>query len=462
MLKKLPDSVLIILGILVLFIILTWVVPPGEFQRTQLGSRTVVVPGTFTQVEANPQGIGSFFLAPIKGFIAAAEIIAFVFLVGGAFSLVTGTGAVDAGLYRVLQFSKQHPSYKKWIVPVIIILFSLGGSTFGMAEETLVFVLVTLPLALALGYDSLTGVGISFVAAGAGFAGAFINPFTIGVAQGIAELPPGSGMGYRIIVWVLFTAVTIWFIMRHANRVEKDPTRSPMYELDQNWDASHYEDKKEDLVFNLPRKLVLWALLLSLVVLIYGVNKWGWYIEEIAGLFVALGFVSAILGKLKGNDAVKKFMNGAKDMMTAAMIIGLARGLLVVAEEGRIIDTILNGIAQGAEGVPRYMTVEIMFLLQSCLNFFVPSGSGQAALTMPILTPLSDIMEISRQSTVLAYQFGDGISNLIIPTSGVTMGILAIAKIPYQVWLKWVLPLVIIMAVMAMLLLLPPMILFEW
>lgn len=461
MARKMPDSVLIILGILIVFIALTWVVPPGQFERAKLGNRTVVVPGTYEQVEANPQGPGAFFLAPIKGFMAAAEIIAFVFLVGGAFSIVTGTGAVDAGLYRILQFSKRHPAYKKWIIPLIIGLFSLGGSTFGMSEETLVFVLVTLPLALALGYDSITGVAICFVGAGAGFAGAFINPFTIGVAQGIAELPPGSGMGYRLIVWVLMTLLVIWYIMRYAARIEKDPARSPMHEIDKERDASHYEDAS-NLEFNTARKLVLLGLLASLGVLIFGVMKWEWYIEEISALFLGLGFLAAMLSKLKGNDAVKLFMNGAKDMMTAALVVGLSRGLLVVAEEGRIIDTLLHSVAEATQDVPRFMTVEIMFLLQSCLNFFVPSGSGQAALTMPILTPLSDILEVSRQTTVLAFQFGDGLSNMVIPTSGVTMGILAIAKIPYNVWLKWMFPLFLLMTLLAMLLLLPPMLLFEW
>lgn len=459
--QRIPDSVLIILGILIVFIALTWILPTGQFDRVEFEGRQVVVPGTYKAIEANPQGPGAFFLAPIKGFVAAAQIIAFVFLVGGAFSLVTGTGAIDAGLYRVLTFSHRHPKYKNWIIPLIITLFSLGGATFGMAEETLVFVLVTLPLALALGYDSITGVAICFVAAGAGFAGAFINPFTIGVAQGIAQLPPGSGMGYRLIVWVLMTLLTIWYIMRYARRIEKVPESSPMYEIDKERDGSHYDDT-EKLAFNLPRKLVLWGLLASLGLLIYGVSAWDWYINEIAALFVGLGFLAAVLGRIKANEAVRIFMSGAKDMMTAAMIIGLARGLLVVAEEGRIIDTLLNSMAQGAQGFPRFVTVEIMFALQSCLNFFVPSGSGQAALTMPILTPLSDILGISRQTTVLAFQFGDGLSNLIIPTSGVMMGILAIAKIPYNVWLKWVMPLFLWMCLLAILLLLPPMFLFEW
>lgn len=461
MARKIPDSVLIILGILIVFIALTWVVPPGQYQRTEIGDRTVVVPGTYERVEANPQGPGAFFLAPIKGFVAAAEIIAFIFLVGGAFSVVTGTGAVDAGLYRILQYSRQHPHHKQWVIPLVIILFSLGGSTFGMSEETLVFVLVTLPLALALGYDSITGVAICFVGAGVGFAGAFINPFTIGVAQGIAQLPPGSGMGYRLIVWLLMTLLAIWYIMRYANRVDKNPTASPMYEFDKERDLTHFDDVSKT-EFTRSKALVLAALLLCLGVLVFGVMRWGWYIEEIAALFLGLGFLAAILSRFQPNDAVKLFMNGAKDMMTAALVVGLSRGLLVVAEEGRIIDTLLHSVAEATQDVPRFMTVEIMFLLQSCLNFFVPSGSGQAALTMPILTPLSDILEVSRQTTVLAFQFGDGLSNMVIPTSGVTMGILAIAKIPYNVWLKWMFPLFLLLTLLAMLLLLPPMLLFEW
>jgi uncharacterized ion transporter superfamily protein YfcC len=459
--KKFPDSVIIILGILILFIAATWVVPAGEFERTEKNGRTILVPNTYQQVEPSPQGPETFFIAPIKGFISAAQIIAFVFLVGGAFSIVTGSGAINAGLQRILRVGQERPATKRIILPVIITLFSLGGATFGMAEETLVFVLITIPLAVALGYDSLTGIAISFVGAGVGFAGAFINPFTIGVAQGIAELPPTSGMGYRFIVWIITTAIGIIYIMRYANKIEKDPTKSPMYEIDQARDMSHF-DTSEHLELTGRRKAILYALLAALVLLVIGVSSWGWYINEISGLFVGLGIVSAIIGRMSGDKAIQLFMEGAKDMMTAALIIGLAKGLIVVAEDGKIIDTILQSIADGTEGLPGFLTVQIMFIFQSLLNFFVPSGSGQAALTMPIMAPLSDLLGISRQVAVLAYQFGDGLSNLIIPTSGVTMGILAIGKVPYNVWLKWMLPLFIILSVLAMLLVLPPMFLFEW
>jgi uncharacterized ion transporter superfamily protein YfcC len=459
--KKFPDTILIILGILILFIIMTWLVPAGEFQRTTMNGRTVIDPGTYQRVEQVGQGPGTFFTAPIKGFVSAAQIIGFVFLVGGAFKILTQTGAVDAGLRRVISISEHHPAYKRWILPIIVTLFSLGGATFGMSEETLVFVLITIPLALALGYDSLVGVAIAFVGAGAGFAGAFINPFTIGVAQGIAELAPGSGIEYRLVVWAIMTLLAVIYIMRYASKVEKDPTRSLVYEVDKQRDIGHMESG-EPIPFTLSRQLVLWSLLATLVILILGVSYWHWYINEIAGLFIGLGILCALLSRMKADDAIKAFIDGANEMMTAALIIGLAKGLIVVAEDGKIIDTILNGIAQSTEGLPRGVTVEIMFILQSCLNFFVPSGSGQAALTMPIMAPLSDLLGITRQTAVLAFQFGDGLSNLIIPTSGILMGILAIAKIPYNVWLKWMIPLFLILSLAAMLLLLAPLYLFTW
>jgi uncharacterized ion transporter superfamily protein YfcC len=459
--NKFPDTLVIILAIMVVFIILTWIVPAGEFERTVLNGRQVVVPGSYQRVEAAPQGIGAFFQAPIKGFMGAAQIIGFVFLVGGAFSIVTRTGAIDAALQSVLRLSERRPAYRNWIVPLIITLFSLAGATFGMSEEVLVFVLITIPLGLALGYDSITGVAISFVGAGAGFAGAFINPFTIGVAQGIAELPPASGMGYRLIVWCVTTAIAILYIMRYANKVAKDKSRSLVWELDQARDLSQLGGQA-GLEFTAARRAVLFALVAALGLLVIGVGMWDWYINEIAALFIGLGVAAALVSHLSLDEAIEAFKEGARDMMTAALVIGLARGLLVITEEGRIIDTLLNAVASASEGLPRAVTVEIMFVFQSCLNFFMPSGSGQAALTMPIMAPLSDLLGISRQTAVLAFQFGDGLSNMIIPTSGVTMGVLAIAKIPYNLWLRWMTPLFLILCLACALMLLPPLFWFEW
>ena len=266
-LKKFPDTLLILLGILVVFIILTWLMPAGEFDRTEMNGRMVVVPGSYTSVAPAPQGIGAFFMAPIRGFVGAAQIIAFVFLVGGAFAILNRTGAVDAGLQQVVRSSQRRPGLRKWVIPVVMVLFSLCGATFGMSEEVLVFVLITIPLSIALGYDTIVGVAISFVGAGAGFAGAFLNPFTIGIAQGIAELAPFSGMGYRLVAWVVMTLIAILFVMRYARKIAKDPSKSPVNSRGQT--ERFPEGKIKNIPFTAARKFILLLLLAALIVLIF-------------------------------------------------------------------------------------------------------------------------------------------------------------------------------------------------
>jgi uncharacterized ion transporter superfamily protein YfcC len=445
---KFPDTLIILSGILVVFMMLTWFVPAGEYERILQNGRSVIVPGTYQAVKANPQGLGALLMAPIKGFIGAAQIIAFVFLIGGAFGMINGTGALDAGIRSILEISKKRPSFKKWVIPSLMVLFSLAGATFGMSEEVLVFVMISIPLGMALGYDSIVGVAIPFVGAGAGFAGAFLNPFTIGVAQGIAELAPFSGMGFRLIAWVVMTALAILFVIRYARKLDKDPQASPVYEIDKKREIGHITESP--IAFTLAHRMVLLLFLASLVILVLGVTYWHWYINEITGLFLALGIASAAFGRIGTPKALKAFTDGARDMIVPALVIALANGLIVVVQDGRIIDTILHGLASLVDDLPRTVSVEFMFIFQSLLNFFIPSGSGQAALTMPLMAPLSDILEIDRQIAVLAYQFGDGLSNMIIPTSGVTMGILAIARIPYNLWLKWMLPLFFIFSIAAM------------
>jgi uncharacterized ion transporter superfamily protein YfcC len=402
-----------------------------------------------------------FLMAPIKGLVAAAEIIGFVLIVGGAFSMVNRTGAIDAGLKNIILFSRKRPSYRKLTLVMLVTLFSLAGCTFGMSEEVLVFVLITLPLAFSLGYDSILGVAIPFVGAGVGFAGAVLNPFTVGIAQGIAELPPFSGWEYRLLVWLAMTSAAIIFLLIYAKRLDKDPSVSPVYQLDQERDLDKMK-VEESVTFDSPRKFILVAFALALILLVYGVNAWEWYILEISGLFLGLGLVAAVIARLPVNEAARSFTDGARDMVYAGLVIALSRGILIIASEGNIIDTILFQLSALVEDFPAVVSVEIMFLVQSLLNFFLPSGSGQAALTMPIMAPLSDLLGITRQTAVLAFQFGDGLSNLIIPTSGVTMGILGIAKIPYQVWLRWIWPLMLILFLLAMLLLMIPAAFFYW
>ncbi len=446
--KKAPDAMAIVSAIILIFIGLTWLIPAGEYIRIidPNTGRTIINPDTFKYVDNNPQSILSFFTAPLKGFIKSAEIIGFVFFVGGSFAVFNRTKAMDASLQSLLKFASDNRQYKSMILLLLIFLFSLAGSTFGMSEEVLVFILITIPLAKSMNYDSIVGAAIPFVGAGAGFAGAFINPFTIQIAQGIAEVPLASGMSYRILIWFIYTAITGFFIIRYASMIEQNPKLSLVYHIKSNGS----EKLNENVDYNFRRKALVYMFILTLALLIIGVKNWDWYISEIAGLFVAFGVVSALIYQLSINEAFEAFKDGASQMLPAALIIALSRSILVVAEDGHIIDTILHSIANLADGMPTYLSVQVMFFVQGFINFFIPSGSGQAALTMPIMAPLSDVLGITRQTAVLAYQFGDGLFNLIIPTSGITMGVLSIANIPYNIWIKWIWKLVVTLSITSM------------
>ena len=459
--KKMPHTLIIVSFILILFIILTWVITAGEFDRNAFDGRQVVVPGTYHHVDPKPQGFMELFTAPIKGMISASQIIALVLLIGGAFGIVSKTGAINAGLAGVLEATRKNPAIKRFIIPIIMFLFSLGGASFGMAEEVMVFIMITIPLAIAMGYDSLTGVAMPFIGAASGFAGAFSNPFTIGIAQGISEIPIFSGWEYRIVVWLVLMTAAIVFVMLYARRIEKNPERSLVYEIDRKRDLAAYHSA-EDLVLTLKRKLVLVIFAVSIIMLIVGVNVWDWYINEIAGLFVAMGLLAALVYRLNPNTAVGAFLDGARDMMTAAFVIGLTRGMLIIATDGKIIDTILAGIAGTMGQFPKVVSVQMMFVFQGFMNFFVPSGSGQAALTMPLMAPLADLIGITRQTAVLAFQLGDGLFTNIFPTSGVTMGVLAIANVPYDKWVRFMLPLSVIFLILGCLLLVAPVLLFAY
>ncbi len=458
MLKKSPDALVIISVVLLLFIGLTWIIPAGEYAREIVDDKTIVVAGTYQTVESNPQGIGNLLTAPIKGIVGAAHIIAFVLLAGGAFSILSATGALDAGLGSVLRYARSNPGMRHLIIPLLMVFFSLAGCTFGMSEENLVFILITIPLARSMGYDNIVGIAIPFIGAGAGFAGAVINPFTVGIAQGISELPVGSGAGYRWIVWAIFTIIAIGFVMAYVFKLERNPEFGYKIETD----LESEPQAMKDVPFNGARKLVLILFAIAIGLLMYGSNFWGWYIDEISALFLALGLIAALITRMKVSETVSAFTIGAKDMLVAALIIGLSRGVLVVAEDGKIIDTVLYAMSNAVGDFPNYISVQIMFVVQGFINIFIPSGSGQAAITMPIMTPLADLLSIDRQTAVLAFQFGDGLLNLVIPTSGVTMGVLAIGKIPYNVWMKWVWKLMVIFILASMVLLALPEFMSVW
>lgn len=458
----LPHTLVLIYAMVVLTVVATWVVPGGEYQRVEKGGRRIPVAGTFTFSEAKPQGLGTLFISPVKGFIEASSIIVFVFVVGGAFAVIQKTGAITAFIRNLsLKFGRSH-TLRVLFIPVTMVVFSLGGAVFGMCEETMPFILIFVPLALSLGYDTIVGVALPFVGAAAGFAGAFFNPFTVGVAQGIAGLPLYSGTGYRIIVWAVGTAIGIVVVSWYAARVSKDPRRSATYEEDlhRRKKLGLTEAIQDPVELTKHHQRVLGLFLFGMILLVFGILKYKWYIQEIAGLFLALAIFSGLVGRLTSEEIARSFGEGAKEMVNAVLIIGCARAILVVATEGKILDTTLFYMARAIAGFPPILSAQLMFVVQCVINFFVHSGTAQAALTMPIMAPLGDLVGITRQTTVFAFQLAEYI-NPVLPTSGVTMGVLGLAQLRWEKWAKWIIPLLLAWVLLGFLSLIPP-VLTRW
>lgn len=454
---KVPNTYILIFSLLVLIAAMTWIIPGGKYERTTLNGREVVVQNSFHFVDSNPQGIIELFISPLKGFVEAALIIGFVLIVGGAFNVLAKTDAINSLIIKLAKAHKNSALLRKMFIPVLFFLFSIGGATFGMNEEIIPFVLIIVPICLALGYDSIVGVAIPLVGAHIGFASAFLNPFNVGIAQGIAEVPLFSGIGYRMFCWLISTIVALAFLLLYVNKIKRQPDKSLTFEEDQERRRTEHFDTiyNNDKPFETKHKIVLITFALSLIMLVVGVVELNWFIEEIAAMFFVMGLLVGIIGRLKSDEIVKGFIEGAKDLVGTAFIIALARATLVISRDGQIIDTILYGLAPFIESSSPIFASQKMFVVQAIINFFVHSGSGQAALTMPIMAPLSDLAGVTRQTAILAFQFGE-YTNIIIPTSAVTMGALAMARISWEKWAKWALPLMILLFILGFILLIPP------
>jgi uncharacterized ion transporter superfamily protein YfcC len=538
MLKKVPHTYVIVFAILVLAAVTTWFVPGGEYDRHTVvvegATRTVITPNSFHYVENSPQ-TWQIFSAFFEGFVDKADIIVFILMIGGAFWIMNKSRAIDIGIYAFLGFTKKIEHWKALkllgvdnvILVLIMTLFSVFGAVFGMSEETIAFIIILVPLAISMGYDSITGVAIVFVAAGLGFAGAVLNPFTIGIAQGLSDIPLFSGIEFRMFSWLVINAVGFSFILAYANRIKRHPEKSLVYHIDDYWRQRNNEDV-EDVEYYTPKAawivyaitlivlilfsfdfsplhnlhisnissismsitemkignssyhmpalpisaglfaimgffslrksvhfFILTLLMFTIIFLIVGVMGYGWYVMEIATLFFVMGLLSGISMSYSADNIVKYFLDGVKDILSAAMIVGLAGGIIIVLQEGKVIDTILHSLAQSMNGMGKIGSVESMYLIQNFINIIIPSGSAKAALTMPIMAPFSDVIGISRQATVMAFQFGDGFTNMLTPTSGVLIGVLGVARIPYDIWAKWIWKLILGLIILGGLLLIP-------
>ncbi|MDU6361305.1 MAG: Na+/H+ antiporter NhaC family protein [Clostridiales bacterium] len=436
---KVPHTLVIISAIILLVAVATYLVPGGAYEKiVNEAGKTVVVDGSFKYVESKPQGVFDVLQAPIQGIIEGAEIIAFLFIVGGAFNIITKTKAIDFGIMRIVNVFKGKEIF---IIPIIFFMFSLGGAVFGMTEEAIPFIAMMIPLTLVLGYDSIVAVAITYLACNTGFAAAMLNPFNVGIAQSIAEIPMYSGIEYRTLIWLVSTLVAIGFIMIYANKIKKNPKLSPVYESDQKKRQNLTDFESQDDQFLFSHKIILLLIALCMGTIVWGVLAKGFWIPQIAAVFLVTGLLAGIVGKLSLDEMADAFILGAKDMIGAAIMLGFARSIVILAENAGIIDTILFHLAQVLGSISGMLASYLMLPVQMFINFFISSGSGQAALTMPILAPLGDLIGISRQLTVLIFQLGDGFSNAMFPTSGILIACIGVAGIPYAKWLKWILPL---------------------
>ncbi|MCR4660069.1 MAG: AbgT family transporter [Bacteroidales bacterium] len=458
--KRIPHTFTIVFALIVLAAVLTWVVPAGEYMRHEVDGREVVVNDSYHRVDSAPQ-TWQIFSALFNGFVNKADIIVFILMVGGAFWILNNSHAIDVGvmafLRRVRRLSRfkiiQKLGVENIIITLVMLMFSLFGAVFGMSEETIAFVVVFIPLAIQMGYDSIVGLCMCYVAAHVGFAGAMLNPFTIGIAQGIAGIPLFSGLEYRFFCWIVLTIIGIAFVLWYARRVKAKPERSPVYKLDDYWRERQLSTQNAEL--SVRHILILVLLLLTIVALVVGVLAWGWYIIEISALFLAMGIVAGVIDRQSADSIAKLFLSGCKDILSAALVVGLASGIIFILRDGRVIDTILYGLTRSLAETGEVASLGVMYLFQTLLNLVMPSGSAKAALTMPIMAQFADLINVSRQTTVLAFQFGDGFTNMITPTSGVLIGCLGVARIPYGTWLAWVWKFIVLLVVVGFLLMLP-------
>lgn len=456
--NRFPTAYTILFALIVLVAGLTWVIPAGRFDRVENEAvgREIAVAGTYKTVEANPQGVIDIVMAPVAGFYDpdsyaanAIDVALFVLLLGGFLGVVNATGAIDTGIRRAMSGLKGR---EIWMIPFLMSLFALGGTTYGMAEETLAFYGLLVPVMIAAGYDAVTGAAIILLGAGIGTLGSTINPFATVIASNAAGVAFTEGLALRLVILLGGLVICIAYVMRYAARVQRDPSRSRVADLAADHRAAFAGSagKSAGDVLSGTQSVVLVLFALTFVALIWGVSSQGWWMAQMSALFFAAAIVTGLVGRLGEKRLTRAFIDGARDLLGVALVIGLARGIVVVMEQGLIADTILNAAAGAVSGLSDLAFINLLYWIQVGMSFFVPSSSGLAVLSMPILAPLSDFAGVDRSLAVTAYQSANGLVNLINPTFAVVIGGLAIARVPYERWLGFVWPLLLILTVFIM------------
>jgi len=436
------DSLVLIFSIIVLAQLLIYIVPQGQFDRSpypENPNRSMVVAETYERT-AEDQQVGIqpwyFLLAIPKGLEAAQDIIFLIFLVGGVIAILRKTGAIDAVLHKAVIKLGKSP----WILILgCLVIFSIGAYTIGMGEEYVPLIPIIVTMSLAMRMDAIVAMGMVWVPYGIGWACAGTNPFGVIIAQNIANVPITSGWAFRLFMLAAFLAVAFHHLYRYAINVQRNPEAS----LVRHVDYSSGFDPPADVQLTGARIVVLLVFVLGIVGFVIGVARYGWYINELNAVFLGIGLLAALIARLPAGETSRTFIKGASEMTAAALLVGFARTIEVVLSDGRVIDTIINALANVLKNFGAEVSALGMLVVQTICNFFIPSGSGQAFVTMPIMSPLATLTGVPQQTAVLAYQFGDGFTNMIVPTSALVMGALALGKIPYGAWVRFIGPLLL-------------------
>ena len=435
---KVPHTLVLLYSMILLAYLLTMLLPPGQF-ATELNDHghEVVVPGTYAVItDTEPLPAWSVFTVIPRGLESAQGIIFFVFIIGGALAVIRATGALDAALSRVLERFGGQPAL---LILMGMLAFAVGSSTIGMAEEYIPLVAILITLCVGMRMDTVAAIGIMVVGYGIGYGTAVMNPFTVLVAQEVAGLTPVSGMGYRLAIFLPFFAVGFLHVVRYSKKIRNDPAASLVADVPE----AQPPKPPESGPMNTRQKLVLLTTLTALGVVVWGIKAHQWYFVELGGIFFALALACGLIYRMAPDDMARHFIGGAGELIGTALLIGFARAIEITLSDGQVLHTIVNALSQPLVAVGAELSAVGMLFIQSVLNFFIPSGSGQAYVTMPIMAPISDIVGVSRQVAVLAYQMGDGFMNMIVPTNPVLMGILGICGIPYARWFRFIWPLML-------------------
>ena len=449
-----PDSLIIVAAVVLLVAILSWVIPSGTYDYQEMDVngtiRNVAIDGTYHEIdksEATPTTVLGFFGSFYRGCVEAADVIFVIFCCCGTFGILVKTGAIHAGIGTAL---RKLGNKEILLIPIMMLIFGLGGSVFGMLSEFYGFYPLIVGMGIALGYDAMLGFAIICLGEFVGFMGATLNPYSVGVAQAIAEVELYSGTGYRVICFILFMTISILYVMRYGAKIKKNPQLSVM----EGEKSIHAFERGELNQYNFTKKdaLILLDVLIILIILMYGLMNLGWSYPQLCGLFLIMSMVAGLICKWSPNKWCNEFIDSAKTVVWGCILTGVAKGIIVVMDDAMIIDTVIFYLSNLLKNAPEFLSAQLMLIAQTIISILVPSATGQAATTMPIMAQLADIIGVSRQTSVLAFQFGAALTDMYAPTASIVV-VCGLGGISLQKWYKWFTPLFFILLISQMIML---------